>query len=354
MLLSIHSDTYAIHFNEKAYRKLNAFLKSAAHSRIFILVDENTQLFCLDAFMAHIEGNYPITIIKIKAGEQHKNIATCLQVWSTFSESGADRKSLLITLGGGVITDLGGFVAATYMRGITFINVPTSLLAMVDAAVGGKTGVDLGVLKNLVGLTNFPEMVITDASFLNTLPENQLKSGLAEMFKHGLIAGEAYWNKISALRELQPDNLNDLIRESVSIKNNIVMQDPRERNLRKVLNYGHTLGHAIESCFLNTQKQVLHGEAVAVGIILATYISKAITGFPEAKLHRIKEVILHHFKKIDFNGNDLKKITSLLKHDKKHTHGNTNFVLLSDIGKPVLDQTVSETLVTAAFEYYKQ
>ena len=354
MLPSVHSDTYSIHFGKTAYRELKTFLSSASYPKVFVLVDTNTHRFCLPLFMAHVEGDYPVEIIEIRAGEQHKNIETCTQVWETLSQKGADRKSLLIALGGGMVTDLGGFVATTYMRGIDFINIPTSLLAMVDASLGGKTGVDLGVLKNLVGLISFPRMVVIDSSFLKTLPANQMKSGAAEMFKHGLICDEAYWNELSNLREFTANSLDEAIHRSVKIKNNIVMQDPGESRLRKVLNYGHTLGHAIESCFLNTERQLLHGEAVAVGIVLASYISHVLTGFPEEKIQHIKKVFRSHFNKVHFSAGDYAEIISLLKHDKKNAYGNINFVLLSDIGKPVLDKAVSRELIVEAFEYYKK
>ncbi|MCB0375354.1 MAG: 3-dehydroquinate synthase [Sinomicrobium sp.] len=354
MLLSVASGSYAVHFNETAYRELHTLLNAASYTRIFILVDENTHRFCLRAFLSRIEGDYITETITISAGEAYKNITTCLKVWNALAGHGADRKSLLINLGGGVVSDLGGFVASTYMRGIAYINVPTTLLAMVDASVGGKTGVDLGVLKNLIGVINTPEMVVIDSAFLSTLPENQLKSGLAEMFKHGLIADATYWNKLTALPGSRPDIPDALIRESVCIKNTVVLQDPGERNRRKILNYGHTLGHAIESCFLNTPKPMLHGEAIAIGMIMATYISNIMTGFPEKELKRIKEVMLGHFKKIRFSAADQNKIIALLQHDKKNTGGKSNFVLLSDIGKPVLDQTVPETLLAQAFAYYKK
>ncbi len=353
MLSSIYSENCAIHFNKTAYSALNTLLKSATYTKIFILVDENTRRFCLANFQARITGDYTTEIIEIKAGEHYKNIKTCLNVWNVLSEKGADRKSLLIALGGGVVTDLGGFAASTYMRGMDFINVPTSLLGMVDAAIGGKTGVNLGVLKNLTGVINFPKLILTDTSFLKTLPENQLKSGFAEMLKHGLIHSEDYWNKLASFSILKTNTLDAVIHKSIAIKNNVVMQDPGEGHLRKILNYGHTLGHAIESCFLNTKKQVLHGEAIAAGMILATYISSRLTGFPQEKSAHIKATIQSHFSTIHFNKHNYNKIISLLKHDKKNVHGTVNFVLLNDIGTPVLNQTVSEKLIMEAFEYYK-
>ena len=352
MLLSVHSENHTIHFNENAYQELYAFLASASYTKIFILVDANTYRFCWEVFVSHLRRNYILECIEIKADESHKNIATCLQVWKTLAEKGADRKSVLINLGGGVVTDLGGFVASTYMRGMDFIHVPTSLLAMVDASIGGKTGVDLGALKNLVGVINVPKMIVIDTSFLETLPENQLRSGFAEMLKHGLIYDERYWDTLSEYAIATQNDLNELIHESVKIKNAVVMQDLREQGLRKILNYGHTLGHAIESYFLNTKKQLLHGEAIAIGMVLATYISHRVTAFPKTKLRHIKKVIRTHFNRVNFMPEDYREIIRLLKYDKKNTYGRINFVLLEDIGVPVLDQSVPEALILEAFEYY--
>ena len=241
-------------------------------------------------------------IIEIEDGEINKNFETCSGVWNALSELGADRKSLLINLGGGVVTDLGGFVASTFKRGIRYINVPTTLLSMVDASVGGKTGVDLGNLKNQIGVINQPEMVLIISSFLKTLPKDEMRSGLAEILKHGLISSEEYWNKANALSELTLEDLDDLIEESVEIKKEVVTQDPFEKNIRKTLNYGHTLGHAIESYCLTSKsrEKLLHGEAVAIGMILATYISKELEGFPENKLQDITHKILDIFGKESF------------------------------------------------------
>src|SRR5690606_29396368 len=207
--------------------------------------------------------DFEFEILEIDAGETHKNIDTCMGVWEALSELEADRKSLLINLGGGVVTDLGGFVACTFKRGIDYVNIPTSLLSMVDASIGGKTGVDLGLLKNQIGVISNPELVLIDVTFLETLPTNQLRSGFAEMLKHGLIQDINYWNQLIALSELYTDDLEQLIYESVIIKKQVVEQDPNEDGLRKTLNFGHTLGHAIESYSLDDKdlKPLLHGEA---------------------------------------------------------------------------------------------
>ena len=355
-LPSIQCNDYLIHFNEQAYIELNNHLKKTNYSKVFILVDSNTHNDCLPLLMSEIEGDYDFEIIEIDSGEQYKNIETCSGVWSALSELGADRKSIVINLGGGVITDLGGFVASTFMRGIDFINIPTTLLSMVDASVGGKTGVDLGVLKNQVGVFNNAVMVLIDSQFLKTLPKDQLLSGSAEMLKHGLVYDEAYWNDFANPSILESDKIDELIHRSVVIKNEIVLQDPREKGLRKIVNYGHTLGHAIESYFLENpdKKDLLHGEAIAIGMILETYLSKEIQNFPEEKLNQIKNTFLSYFDKVIFKDEDYSKIIDLMKFDKKNSHGNINFVLLKDIGNPIIDIKVSNELIINAFEYYKK
>ena len=225
---------------------------------------------------------------------------------------------------------------------------------MVDASVGGKTGVDLGTLKNQVGVINFGAMVLIDTSYLNTLPANELRSGYAEMLKHGLIQDEAYWNELLNLSNHTLNSLDQLIYKSVVIKNDVVTQDPRENGLRKTLNYGHTLGHAIESLFLeDTNKTtLLHGEAIAIGMLLATYISHKLFNFPKDKLDNIKATLINLYGKIEFQSDDYKAIINLLKFDKKNSHGNINFVLLNDIASPKIDCIVDNQLILEAFNYY--
>jgi len=266
----------------------------------------------------------------------------------------ADRKSLIINLGGGVVTDLGGFVASTYKRGIKYINVPTSLLAMVDASVGGKTGVDLNSLKNQIGVVNTPEMILVDIHFLSSLPENEMRSGFAEMLKHGLIKSVKYWNALRDLSSLQDKSLEALLHESILIKQDIVDQDPFENNLRKTLNFGHTLGHAIESYYLNNPNKttLLHGEAIAIGMILATYISKELLHFSDTKCEEIKTTLLTIFEKVKIFEDDFYPIIELLKHDKKNEYGNINFVLIEDIGKPIINCKVSNNLIINSLKYY--
>ncbi|WP_378173502.1 3-dehydroquinate synthase [Aquimarina sp. SS2-1] len=343
-----------VYFNDDCYTALNTYLKKANHSKIFILVDSNTYENCYAYFMSNVEGDYEIEVIEIEPGEINKNIETCSSIWSVLAEYGADRKSLLINLGGGVVTDLGGFIACTFKRGINYINVPTSLLAMVDASVGGKTGVDLGNLKNMVGVISESEMVLVDTEFLGTLPVNQMCSGFAEMLKHGLIQDKGYWEKMSDLSKLTTDDLDQLIYDSVVIKNKIVFEDPTEQNIRKYLNFGHTLGHAIESFYLThpEKPELLHGEAIAIGMILEGFISAAQLSLTKEELTRISQVILATFPKVDIDPKDYNKIMELLVHDKKNEKGNIYFVLLNTIGDAKYNCIVSDDLIMDAFEYY--
>ena len=352
---SIVTNQYSIHFNSTCYEELNAYLQHSNFSKIFVLVDANTHEFCYPHFIAKIETNLVIEIIEIEAGEIHKTIETCVGVWNVLSELNADRKSLIINLGGGVVTDLGGFVASTYKRGIKYINVPTSLLAMIDASVGGKTGVDLNSLKNQIGVINAAQMILIDTHYLKTLPQNELQSGFAEMLKHGLIHSETYWVTLKdySLQSSLKD-LDILIYESIIIKQNIVDKDPFEDNLRKTLNFGHTLGHAIESFNLsNTDKpSLLHGEAIAVGMVLAAYISKELLHFPDEKCLEIKTTLAKIFDKVEIAEDDYKPIIELLKHDKKNEHGNINFVLLNAIGKPKINCLVDNDIIIKSLRYY--
>lgn len=351
----ITTDNCPIYFNNDAYNALNAYLEKHDVSSLFVLVDTNTHEHCLPNFISQIETKIPIEIIEIEPGEEQKSIETCNSVWNVLSELGADRKSLMLNLGGGVVTDLGGFVACTFMRGIRYINVPTSLLSMVDASVGGKTGVDLGALKNQIGVIRSGEMVLVDTTFLDTLPQNQLKSGLAEMLKHGLIYDREQWQQLIQLDKLTLTDLDRLIHESILIKTRIVEQDPFENKERKHLNFGHTLGHAIESYFLKSDSKdpLLHGEAIAIGMVLECYISYKMLGFPKTDCDMVKRVMLKLFGKISITNEDHGPIIELLKHDKKNSHGQVKFVLLETIGKPIIDCEVTNELVIEAFEYYK-
>lgn len=344
-----------IYFGTTGYETLASILLPSKYSKLFILVDENTSQHCLPHFLSNLATEIEIEIIELEVGEIHKNIATCTEVWGALSELGADRKSILLNLGGGVISDLGGFVACTFKRGIDFINIPTTLLAMVDASIGGKNGVDLDHLKNQIGIIHEPKAVVIDIDFLETLPQNEMRSGLAEMLKHGLIHDASYWNKFKNLKDLNTKHLEVLIHQSIQIKNEIVSMDLREENIRKTLNFGHTLGHAIESYFLeeNSQITLLHGEAIAVGMILESYLSKEKGLLSNDEYQEIKYIINDVFERVSFSNEAIQKIIELLDYDKKNEFGTIQFVLLEGIGKSIINQTIDNSLIYKAFDDYK-
>lgn len=348
---SIKATSYFVHFKENGYKELNQLLAVKNYSSIFILVDENTMDLCYPTFISQLKTEIRIEVIEIEPGEVHKNLETCNGVWQAMTELEADRYSLLITLGGGVITDLGGFVASTYKRGIDFVNIPTTLLSMVDASVGGKTGVDLGVLKNQIGLFANPEMVLIDEDYLATLNDRETRSGIAEIIKYGLTYDIKVLNEVKYYNHLKN---NELIHRSIEIKNKVVLQDPKEQNLRKILNFGHTIGHAIESYFLasETKENLTHGEAIAIGMICESYLSSKVLNFPEENVSEVKEIISSIYDKVTIEAADYDAIIDLLKHDKKNVDGQVNFVLLNDYEKYQLDCKVNNNLIIESLQYY--
>jgi 3-dehydroquinate synthase len=352
---SIQANNYPVHFNEIGYEKLNQHLKENKYSNLFIIADTNTNTYCLPKLLPQLETDLTIEIIEFDAGEINKNIETCIGIWNVLTELGADRKSLVINIGGGVVTDLGGFVASTFKRGVDFIHIPTTLLSMVDASVGGKNGVDLGNLKNQIGVINTPKMVLIDTQYLETVPQNEMRSGLAEMLKHGLIFDKTYWESFLDIKSINFDDLDTLIHRSVEIKNVIVMQDPTEKNIRKSLNFGHTLGHAIESYFLENENKttLLHGEAIAVGMILESYISLHKKLISEAEYDQIKITLKSIYDDVVFEENDIDPIIELLIHDKKNEYGMIQFALIEGIGKIKINQSVENELILKAFQDYK-
>lgn len=344
----------SIYFDKNAYTALNTHLSTSNYSSIFVLTDSQVHELCLTQFLQNLSTEAPIEVIEIEAGEESKNLSVCHEIWKTLSDLGADRNSLMINLGGGVVTDIGGFIASTFRRGIDFIHIPTSLLAMVDAALGGKNGIDLGHLKNQIGTIVLPKMVLVIPDFLNTLPQAEYRSGLAEMIKHGVIYSEEYFSYFENLKNYDAAILTQLIHDSIQIKLNIAEADPFEENQRKTLNFGHTLGHAIESYFLSdeSKKRLLHGEAIAIGMILETYLSHRQLGLSEKELKRITKAILAVYKKVRFTKKDIQEIIQLLKYDKKNRGSQINFVLLNKIGDCALDEQVSNELIYDAFAYY--
>jgi len=353
-MTSILSNNYFVHFSNEGYLKFEEFLKHFSPSKCFVLVDENTHKYCFSKLALKIVNLPNYEVVEIKSGEKFKNLETCNFLWEKLTDLGADRKSLLINLGGGVITDMGGFTASTFKRGISFINIPTTLLSMVDASVGGKTGVDLGALKNQIGLFSNPEMVIIDSNYLETLPPRELLSGLAEIIKYGLTYDVQLWNTIRTFKALTISNITPLIYRSIEIKNEVVTKDPKENGIRKILNFGHTLGHAIESYFLESTEKIAltHGEAIAVGMIMELYLSHKQFNFPLKLVEEVKNKIQSLFGKVEITSSDFGKIIDLLIHDKKNTNGNVNFVLLNSFENCELNCTVENSLLIEAFNYY--
>ena len=349
---TIKSNNSLIVFGNKGLELLKSLILKNNYSKLFVLVDENTKKNCLSFFLKQLENSFKINVLEIKSGEVNKNIQTCEYLWNELSNQGADRKSALINLGGGVICDLGGFVASTFKRGISFYNVPTTLLSMVDASVGGKTGIDFGLLKNQIGVFNEPKMVLIFSKWLKTLDKRQILSGFAEMLKHGLILDKIYWDKLSSLKTVDINNIDKMIYNSVVSKNSIVLKDLKEKNIRKVLNFGHTLGHAVESSYLGSKQELLHGEAIAIGMILESFLSYKILRLSYEDLISITKTIIYFFKKIKIENSQIIEILNLLKHDKKTVEGKINFVLLNGISDTKIDVLVDKSLINDAFKFY--
>lgn len=323
-------------------------------SRKFILVDEQTHEHCLPVVLSTTKGLEDAEVLEIESGEQSKTVEVATQLWKVLIEMEADRNSLLINVGGGVVGDLGGFVASTYKRGIRFVNIPTSLLAQVDASIGGKTGIDLGMIKNAVGTFRSPYITIVDTQYLKTLPTHELNAGLAEIIKHALIADKDYWERI---RDTKFENIGDfeqLVEPSIRIKQEIVSQDPQEKGLRKVLNFGHTIGHGLESFSLESGIMNLrHGEAIAIGMVCEAYLSHRMGWLSEKDLHSIQDVILPRYPVFPLDEVHFHRVLELMRNDKKNQEGSFRFSLLKGIGNCRYDAHVNAQDVMKALKYYR-
>lgn len=341
---------YSVYTGTDVFDMLLEQLIEQSYSQVFVLVDEQTEKHCLPILRKTL---FDIKVLKINSGENHKTLPTLQYIWDTLIEHEADRKAVLINLGGGVIGDIGGFAAATYKRGIDFINIPTTLLAMVDSSVGGKTGIDYQNLKNVIGTIQPPAAVFINPLFLDTLPQPELLNGFAEIIKHGLIADDRYWEKTFNTSTLTPETLANLIHGSVKIKSSIVKKDPFERDLRKALNFGHTIGHAIESYSLvHDKKPLKHGEAVAIGMVCEAFLSKEIIGLSGRDLRVISEFVLLHFPKYSLRNIFSKELISYMRQDKKNSHDTINFTLLKRIGKASINHTCTDAQIALALNYY--
>ncbi len=341
----IQLDQYNIYLGNLK-QPLEAFLSKHIFSKYFILVDDNTKTDCLPLLLAQVPFLQSATVFTIPAGEQHKNLQTCQQLWDNLLAEQADRKALFINLGGGVIGDMGGFVASTFKRGMSFIQIPTTLLAQVDASIGGKLGVDFKQVKNIIGCFNNPLAVFIDPQFLSTLPRRELVSGMAEVCKHALIADAAYWEKITAYPALEAIKWTDIIHPSLLVKRQIVTEDPFEGGRRKVLNFGHTIGHAIESYSLeNDVEPLLHGEAIFLGMLVEAYLSTKVLHLSTEKLGLIQSQFAKFYPNLKYKYQDINAILDFMKQDKKNEGQRINFTLLEAIGQSVYNQEVKREWV---------
>ena len=336
-------------------RDLVNAISECEHDRIFVLTDETTQQLCwpkIKNFKA-LKNSTPIII---KATDTHKNLDTLSQVWQALSNGGATRHSLMINLGGGMVTDLGGFAASTFKRGIDFINIPTTLLAMVDASVGGKTGINFGGLKNEIGVFSDSRFVIINTQFLDTLDHDNICSGYAEMLKHGLISDEHTWAELVTFDLDTPDlsQLQHMVAESIKVKERIVEADPHEHGIRKALNLGHTMGHAFESFAMRRGTPILHGYAVAYGLVSELYMSARKTAFPTDSMHQTVRFIRENYGTFNITCDDYPTLIELMHHDKKNTSGIINFTLLGNVGDIRINQTANEEEIKEALDFFRE
>lgn len=342
--------TETVHIGSTALKQLSEFLLNRAFSKVVVLVDENTLHHCYSLVKPHLPEH---ELIQIKSGEEHKTLQTCEYIWQRMTDLHLDRWSVLVNLGGGVIGDMGGFCAAVFKRGVYFVQVPTTLLSQVDASVGGKTGIDFQGLKNHIGVYKEPLAVFIEPNFLKTLPHRQVKSGYAEIVKHWLIADA---NAFQEQRQLGlfTEDWEELIRHSVAIKSEVVNADPLESGYRKVLNFGHTVGHAVETYLMAKEgRELLHGEAIAVGMLCECYLSVKKELLTKDALDKIETFMVSVYEKVSITEEDIKDISFLALQDKKNTGATINCTLLNGIGKAVYDQPVTLQEIQESLRYYQ-
>jgi 3-dehydroquinate synthase len=342
---------FSIYIGDDAFEVLLENLIERSYSKVFVLADENTQKYCLPALTKYL---FDIKLMVIPSGEQHKSLETAQLIWNFLQEKNADRNSVLINLGGGVVSDIGGFCASTFKRGLDYINVPSTLLAMVDSGIGGKTGIDYNGLKNAIGTITQPKAIYINPDMLQTLPKDELINGFAEMIKHGLILDKSYWEKIVKTGFDDWSKMSSLINGSIKIKLDVIKKDPHEQSFRKILNFGHTVGHAIEAYSLKRDKKPLkHGEAVAIGMICEAYLSKTQLDLSTRDLRELTDFISKYFSKYSLRSILSPELIALMRQDKKNEHPDEiNFTLLKKIGKASINHICTESQITAALNYY--
>ena len=333
-------------------QSLTQAIDEVKHDLLFVLCDETTERLCLPV-IKDFDCMKGAQLITIPATDSHKTLESLSHVWSELQRMGATRHSLMVNLGGGMVTDLGGFAASTFKRGIPYINIPTTLLSMVDASVGGKTGINFGGLKNEIGVFNNARSVILDTTFLRTMDHENICSGYAEMLKHGLINNEAMWAELVTLNVEHLTLSAQMIADNVAVKQRIVTEDPTEQGIRKALNLGHTAGHAFESLALE-RKPVLHGYAVAWGMIVELYLSCVKTNFPQDKMRQTVAFIKENYGRMAITCDDYPHLIELMHHDKKNQGNSNNFTLLGGIGDIRINQTATEEEIKDALDFYRE
>lgn len=339
----------SIIFSNSIAEDLKSFLANQKFSKLGVITDSNSETHCLPLIREYLPEGF--CHFSFPAGEKHKNLDTCSTIWQWMTDKAFDRKAMIINLGGGVTGDMGGFCAATYKRGIRFFNIPTTLLSQVDASVGGKLGIDFNGFKNHIGVFAEPEAVLIADVFLSTLPEAELRSGYAEVIKHGLIRNANYFGCLKT-EGWKNQNWREIIEKSVSIKKDVVQKDPKESGLRKILNFGHTIGHAFESHYLETERHLLHGEAIAIGMICEANLSAKKSGLPKADMELIQNMLLKVFGKFEFPLDDIPAIVSLCSQDKKNEGKTLNFSLLTQIGKCEYNYHVTLEEIVESINHY--
>ncbi len=343
-----------IEFLDDEFSALNTWIEHKAPSLLLLLVDQNTHHHCLPTLLGNLTTSIPYEIIEIEAGEELKTIESAVQLWEILAEFQADRSALLINLGGGVISDLGGFVASTYKRGIPFIHIPTTLLSMCDASIGGKTGIDFHFYKNLIGTFQLPQALFVYPQFLSTLDQQQILSGLAEMLKHGLILDASHWEALCALESLDPKSLAPHIKKSMAIKQDVVEKDFKEQSLRKALNFGHTVGHAIESLYLKAERFVTHGHCVAMGMLCETQLSVQLGHLSPTEAEQILSKLQSIYPLLSLADFADESLLECMRQDKKNTQRKgINFTVLTGIGQNLVNQTIDESEIIKALSSYR-
>lgn len=365
-MIKLNLNEYDISIGEMG-PPLQALVAAGNYTKIAVLVDNNTYRHCFPYFLQNVD--FEVVAIEILAGELHKGLDTCRFIWSEMMRHGLDRRSLLINLGGGVVGDMGGFCAATYLRGIDFVQVPTTLLSQVDASVGGKVAIDFNGVKNSIGVFQNPVAVLVDPAFLKTLPLTEIRSGFTEVFKHSLIADAGQWRNLQQINDLMTVDWASYLAPSLSIKQRIVEEDPTEKGIRKALNFGHTIGHAVESYSIsdwgfrisdsapqseirNPQSALMHGEAVALGIVCEAWLSHKILGLSKNELDEIVAFVQRFYPHWPLADEDFPTVFEIMKKDKKNVGGRINFTLLPAIGEARIDQFCEVGMIEEALRFY--